>query len=59
VALSSNIAAAQVPATVVVPAGKTSATFNIVTKAVTANVTAIITATYAGQDMMGSIVVEK
>lgn len=59
VSLSSSSSDAQVPGAVLVPAGKTSVTFNIATKAVTANVTAIITATYAEQSQTANIVVEK
>jgi hypothetical protein len=44
--LSSNNAAATVPASVTVPAGATSATFPISTSAVTAGVNATISATY-------------
>lgn len=46
VTLSSNSAAALVPASVLVPAGLTSASFNVQTNAVTAFTTATLTATY-------------
>ncbi len=43
---SSNTAAAQVPATVTVPAGQTSATFSVTTSPVAADTTVTITASY-------------
>ncbi|HEV7894095.1 MAG TPA: hypothetical protein VGP08_25995 [Pyrinomonadaceae bacterium] len=46
VTLSSNSAAALVPASVLVPAGLTSASFNVQTNTVTAFTTATLTATY-------------
>ncbi|MBV8859269.1 MAG: hypothetical protein JOZ02_20215 [Acidobacteria bacterium] len=46
VALSSNSAAASVPASVLVPAGLTSASFNVQTNTVTTFTTATLTATY-------------
>jgi len=48
VTLASNSAAAKAPSSVTVPAGATSATFNITTSAVNSNTNATITATYAG-----------
>jgi hypothetical protein len=45
---SSNVAAATVPATVVVPAGSTSASFTVSTSGSCAPATATIAATYAG-----------
>jgi hypothetical protein len=48
VALSSNSAAATVPASVIVPAGATSATFAVATSAVTATTSATITAAAGG-----------
>jgi hypothetical protein len=46
VALASNSASATVPATVTIPAGKTSATFTVKTSKVTTQTTAAIKATY-------------
>lgn len=48
VALSSNSAAATVPATVSIPAGSTSASFTVSSSAVTSNQSVAITATYGG-----------
>jgi hypothetical protein len=48
VALSSASSAASVPASVTVPAGATSAAFNIATSAVTVQTATSITATYSG-----------
>jgi len=59
VSLSTTTADAGVPTAVTVPAGTTSVTFNIITKAVTANVSATIQASYSGNSKMATIVVEK
>jgi len=48
VALSSNNAAATVPATVTVPAGRTSVNFTVTTTTITSSTTATIKATYSG-----------
>ncbi len=45
---SANPSVAAVPASVTVPAGATSATFNVTTSTVTVNTSVIITATYSG-----------
>jgi hypothetical protein len=58
VTLSSNSANATVAASVTVPAGATSASFNIVTKAVTTNTSATITASCAGQSQTGTIQIQ-
>jgi LmbE family N-acetylglucosaminyl deacetylase len=46
IALSSGTAAAQVPASVTIPAGATTATFTVTTSAVAASTSAVISATY-------------
>jgi hypothetical protein len=57
VALTSNNAAATVPGTVLVPAGQTSATFNVATAAVTAPATATITASAGGVSVSSNLTV--
>jgi hypothetical protein len=57
VTLSSNIAAASVPASVAVPAGATSATFTIGTTAVSASTTATITGTLNGTSQSASLTI--
>jgi uncharacterized repeat protein (TIGR01451 family) len=57
VTLSSNNAAAGVPANVVIPGGQSSATFPVTTSPVAANVTATITGTYAGLSKTGKLTV--
>ena len=52
---SSNVSAATVPSSVVVPAGLQTATFSISTNAVTADSTATITASYAGVTRTSSL----
>jgi LmbE family N-acetylglucosaminyl deacetylase len=49
VALSSNNAAAAVPASVTIPAGATSASFNVTTSAVATSTPATISASYGGR----------
>ncbi len=49
VSVSSSSSVATVPATVTVPAGSSTATFNIATTPIGANVSAVLTATYNGQ----------
>jgi hypothetical protein len=55
VSLSDNSSSASVPASVTVPAGATSTTFAVSTVAVTANISASITGTYAGVSRSGSL----
>lgn len=57
VSLISNNAAATVPGTVLVPAGQTSATFNVATAAVTAPATATITASAGGVSVASNLTV--
>lgn len=57
VSLTSNNAAATVPGTVLVPAGQTSATFNVATAAVTAPATATITASAGGVSVSSNLTV--
>jgi len=58
IGLSSNNADAIVPATVLVPAGASTATFNVTTKQVTAKVTAVITATQSTQFVTANLIVQ-
>jgi len=55
--VSSNPAVAGVPSTVTVPAGATSATFNITTTAVTANTSVTLTGTYNGASRTATLTV--
>lgn len=57
VSLTSNSAAATVPGTVLVPAGQTSATFNVATTAVTSPATATITASAGGVSVSSNLTV--
>lgn len=57
VVLSSNSAAAVVPANVIVPAGSSSANFNITTSAVKSNTNATITASYGGASVSAALTV--
>jgi len=57
VALSSSDPAAQVPASITVPAGATSATFTVTTKAVTQQVVATLTASANGKSVTGTLTV--
>jgi hypothetical protein len=54
---SSDTSVAQVPGSVVVPAGMTSATFTITTSAVTTDTVVAITATYGGATQMANLTV--
>jgi hypothetical protein len=57
VTLSSNNAAAQVPASVTVPANSTSATFTVTTSTVSSSVTATITASYNSSSRTATLTV--
>lgn len=59
VAFLSSSADAIVPTTVTVPAGKTSVSFTIATKAVTSNVSAVITAGMEGPSKSATLMIEK
>jgi hypothetical protein len=59
VTLKSNSASALVPVSVTVPAGATTASFTITTKAVTVNAAAIITGAFAGVSQSTTVEVEK
>jgi len=58
VSLSSNSAVAGVPPNIVVPAGSSSAQFNITTTVVTTNTSAMMTASYNGANQTASIIVQ-
>ena len=56
---SSNTAAATVPASIVVPAGSSSASFGVTGKTVTARTTLTISASYAGTTKTASLTIRK
>jgi hypothetical protein len=57
VPLFSNNASATVPATVTVPAGSTTAAFNVATSTVTSSVSATITASYSGVSKTAAVTI--
>ncbi len=58
VAIANTNPVAQVPSSVTVPAGSTSATFTITAPAVTTNQTGTVTASYSGKSLSGTLTVK-